>query len=423
MILLEENILDCDEHVFSPLSDIRVLGVTVFLAGPYTMVNLARLGAEAIKVEIPGTGDPVRGNGPFATQNGYEKFQTSPQHLSTRFLKRSQGLKSITLNLKDECGKKMFLDLAKNSDVLVENLSPGSMSKLGLGYKEVSEVNSEIIYASISGYGQTGKYSAHKAHDPQIQGMSGIMDINGYPDGPPTRIGFYIGDLVTPVFACYSILAALKERDKTGKGQHIDVSMMDTLTSLMLMDNLEELINEQGTLRQGNGTRTGPTGLYHLVDGDITITVASDDQWERLSKALNRPDFLSDPRFSTFDQRNRNVTDAKEEIQKSLSIYSRKKALDLLEIHGVPSGVVRSVDEVIEDSHFWDRKTLLSMRSSAFEDPVPGIASGFPVKFSYGELPDLDGAPVLGVNNQEVFEKLLNLKVDDLIDLEKRGII
>ena len=242
MILLEEIILDCDEHVFSPLSDIRVLGVTVFLAGPYTMVNLARLGAEAIKVEIPGRGDPVRGNGPFATQNGYEKFQTSPQHLSTRFLKRSQGLKSITLNLKDECGKKMFLDLAKNSDVLVENLSPGSMSKLGLGYKEVSEVNSEIIYASISGYGQTGKYSAHKAHDPQIQGMSGIMDINGYPDGPPTRIGFYIGDLVTPVFACYSILAALKERDKTGKGQHIDVSMMDTLTSLMLMDNLEELI-------------------------------------------------------------------------------------------------------------------------------------------------------------------------------------
>ena len=109
----------------------------------------------------------------------------------------------------------MFLDLAKNSDVLVENLSPGSMSKLGLGYKEVSEVNSEIIYASISGYGQTGKYSAHKAHDPQIQGMSGIMDINGYPDGPPTRIGFYIGDLVTPVFDCYSILAALKEREKT----------------------------------------------------------------------------------------------------------------------------------------------------------------------------------------------------------------
>ena len=243
------------------------------------------------------------------------------------------------------------------------------------------------------------------------------------PDGPPTRIGFYIGDLVTPIFACYSILAALKERDQTGKGQHIDVSMMDTLTSLMLMDNLEELLHENVTLRQGNGTRTGPTGLYNLVDGDITITVASDEQWKRLSKALNRPDFLTDSKFATFDQRNKNVVDAKEEIQKSLSRFSRKEALELLEFHGVPSGVVRTIDEVIEDSHFWDRKTFLPMKSSAYIDPVPGIAAGFPVKFSYGELPELDGAPVLGVHNKEIFGRLLNLQVDDLTDLETRGII
>jgi len=415
--------LEHDANIFSPLSDLRVLGVTVFLAGPYTMVNLARLGAEVIKVEIPGSGDPVRGNGPFASKNAYEKIQSSPEHLSTRFLKRSQGLKSVTLDLKSDRGREMFLDLANQSDVLVENLSPGAMARLGLGYQEVSKVNPEIIYASISGYGQTGKYASHKAHDPQIQGMSGIMDINGDPDGPPTRIGFYIGDLVTPIFACYSILAALKERDKTGKGQHIDVSMMDTLTSLMLMDNLEELLHENVTLRQGNGTRTGPTGLYNLVDGDITITVASDEQWKRLSKALNRPDFLTDSNFSTFDQRNKNVIDAKEEIQKSLSSFSRKEALELLELHGVPSGVVRTVDEVIEDAHFWDRKTFLPMKSSSYLDPVPGIASGFPVKFSYGELPELDGAPVLGVHNKEIFVRLLNLQEDDLIDLEKRGII
>lgn len=180
------------------LEDIRVLGVTVFLAGPYCCMNLAKLGAEVIKIEIPGRGDPVRDNGPFIGPNGKSPTRQTDQDISTRFLKRTQGVKSVTLNLKHEQGRKMFLELARSSDVIIENLAPGSMTRLGLGYEDVSEVNQGIIYCSISGYGQTGPYSSKPAHDPQIQAMSGLMDINGDADRPPTRVGFYIGDLVTP---------------------------------------------------------------------------------------------------------------------------------------------------------------------------------------------------------------------------------
>ena len=173
-----------------PLKDIRVVAVTGFLAGPYASMNFARLGAEVIKVELPGKGDPVRGNGPFIGPEGKHPQQQTPDDISTRFLKRNQGVKSVTLNLKHPQGRKMFLDLAKSSDVMLENLAPGSLTRMGLGYKDVSAVNPEIIYCSISGYGQTGEYADRPAHDPQIQGMSGLMEINGHPDGPPTRVGF-----------------------------------------------------------------------------------------------------------------------------------------------------------------------------------------------------------------------------------------
>jgi crotonobetainyl-CoA:carnitine CoA-transferase CaiB-like acyl-CoA transferase len=411
------------EKSMAPLSGVRVLGVTVYLAGPFTMMNLARLGAECIKVEIPGTGDPSRGNGPFASPDGYAETQESEKHLSTRFLKRAQGLKSVTLNLKHSKGREMFMNMAKKSDVVVENLSPGAMKRLGLGYQDVSSVNPGIIYASISGYGQSGSHSHRKAHDPQIQGMSGLMDINGSEDGPPTRVGFYIGDLVTPLFACYSILAALREKERTGTGQYLDVSMMDSLTSLMFMENLEEAIMYGEPLRQGNNSRGGPMGLYHTKDGDITLTVASDDQWRRLAIALDAQNLTEDPRFATFIERNRNVTEARGEVQDRLSCLTQDEAIELLEKNKVPCGLVRTVPEIIDDPHFWDRGTLQPMRSSAFDEPVPGIASGFPVNFSGGRLPKPQGAPLLGEHNGEVYCDVLGLSHDDLIEYQEEGIV
>ena len=407
----------------SPLAGLRVLGVTVYLAGPFTLVNLARLGAEAIKVEVPGYGDPTRGNGPFADPDGYSATKETDLQLSTQFLKRSQGVKSVTLNLKHPEGRQMFLDMAAKSDVVVENLSPGAMRRLGLGYEDVRKVNPEIIYASISGYGQTGPHSHRKAHDPEIQGMSGIMDINGDPDGPPMRIGFYIADLVTPIFTCYSILAAIRNRDITGKGQYLDVSMMDTLTSLMFVENIEEALYAGEPLRMGNGIRGGPMGLYHTKDSDIIITVASDDQWERLAKAIDAPHLIEDPRFARFLDRGKNLDAARSAVQEILMRFTKQEALALLDKNDVPCSDVRSVSQIIDDQHFWDRGTLRAMRSQAFDEDLPGIVSGFPVAFSGGKLPQESGAPLLGQQNTDIYGDLLGMDESYLSKLESDGVI
>ena len=407
-----------------PLSDIRVLSVTVFLAGPYLSMNLARMGAEVIKVEIPGRGDPVRGNGPFAGPEGVHNTPQTNQDIATRFLKRTQGVKSATLNLRDPRGRELFLDLARKSDVVLENLAPGAMLRLGLGYDEVSAVNPGIIYCSIAGYGQTGPYADRPAHDPQIQGMSGLMDINGDAGGPPTKVGFYIGDLVTPLFAAYSIMGALREKDRTGRGQPLDVSMMDSLAALMLMENLEEEVQLGNPLRTGNTSRAGPTGLYHAFDADLIITAASDDQWRRLCEALSAPELLADQRFTDYASRSINVADARDEVQKRVGEMAQADILARLEEADVPCGPVRTVPDIMADPHFYERGTLQPMLHGAMDTPVPGgIASGFPVLFSGEPLPTLPGAPLLGMHNREIYGKMLGLSDADLEELQSNGVI
>ena len=413
-----------NEREMEPLKDIKVLAVTVYLAGPFASMNLARMGAEVIKVEIPGKGDPVRGNGPFAGPRGTNTQKQTDDDISTRFLKRTQGVKSVTIDLKNPKGKQMFLDMASTCDVVVENLAPGSLRRIGLGYDEVSAVNPGIVYCSISGYGQTGPYKDKPAHDPQIQGMAGLMDINGEEDRPPVKVGFYIGDLVTPMFACYSILAALREKDRTGNGQYLDVSMMDTLVSMMFMENLEEAIADGLPLRTGNISRSGPTGLYETKDGDLSITVTSDDQWGRLSRALNAPELLENPKFSDYVARTVNVKDARQEVQRLIGQYTLEDAAKRLEDFDVPCAPVRTAEQVMNDQHFWDRGSLLPMMHAATGKPVEdAVASGFPVKFSGGELPTIDGAPTLGMHNSEIFSKLLGLNDQDIEKLKEEKVI
>jgi len=409
--------------MMQPLSDIRVLAVTGFLAGPFTSMNLARMGAEVIKVEMPGKGDPVRNNGPFIGTEGKNLMPKTEDDISTRFLKRNQGVKSVTLNLKSAEGKQMFLDMAKSADIMIENLSPGSLTRMGLGYDDLAKVNPQIIYCSISGYGQTGEYADKPAHDPQIQAMSGLMEINGHPDGPPTRVGFYIGDLVTPLFACYSLMLALREREKTGVGQFLDVSMMDTLTSLMFMDTLEDDVEMGLPLRMGNTTRGGPTGLYHTSDGEVIITAASDDQWKRLVVALGAPELVDDLRFKEFHSRVSNVIETRQVIQDMVIKLTRDKAMKILEAGDVPCSLVRTVAEVRDDKHFRDRGSLLPMRHGKIEGAVQGISSGFPVLFSGGEVPEPYGAPTLGQQNAEIYGKLLDIDEEALARLKSEGIV
>ena len=407
-----------------PLDDIRVLSVTVFLAGPFLGMTLARFGAEVIKIEMPGTGDPIRNIGPFTGPEGISPDRRTDEDLSIRFLKRSEGVKSGTLNLKTPEGREMFLGLAKDADVVIENLSPGSMTRLGLGYEDVATVNPGIVYCSIAGYGQTGPYKDLAAHDHQIQAMSGIMDMNGDPDGPPTRIGVFVGDLVTPLYAAYSILGALRHKEKTGQGQYLDASMIDTLATLMFMEPMEYVLHDGQPVRAGNGSRLGVTGLYHLADGDVIITVGGLTRWQNLCRALGADGLLENPRYATVEDRERHVEELRREIQDRLAAFSCEEGIALLEGAGIPIARVRTLAEVMADDHFRDRGTLKPMYRQGSEQPVEhGITTGFPVIFSGGPLPRLEGGATLGHHNEDVYGRLLHLDPAELAELKERGIV
>ena len=225
------------------------------------------------------------------------------------------------------------------------------------------------------------------------------------------------------MFACYSILAALREKEHTGQGQYLDVSMMDTLVSMMFMENLEEAIAEGIPLRTGNISRSGPTGLYETKNGDLSLTVTSDDQWGRLSRAMEAPELLNDPRFSDYVARTTNVEEARKEVQRLIGEFTLEDALKRLEAFDVPCAPVRTAKQVMEDQHFWDRGSLLPMLNAAMNGPVEGVASGFPVKFSGGELPTIPGAPTLGMHNREIFSKYLGLSDQEMETLKEEKVI
>jgi formyl-CoA transferase len=413
-----------ETKAMSPLADIRVLSVTVFLAGPFLSMTLARFGAEVIKVEMPGTGDPIRSVGPYAGPAGVAEDRRGDDDLSIRFLKRSEGVKSVTLNLKDAEGRRLFLELAKQSDVVLENLAPGTLARLGLGYADVAAVNPGIVYCSISGYGQTGPYRDMPAHDHQIQAMSGIMDMNGDPAGPPMRIGVFVGDLVTPLYAAYAILGALRVKEKTGQGQYLDASMIDTLATLMFIEPMEFTLAEGLPVRAGNQAREGVTGLYRLTDGDIIITVAGQPRWQRLCKALGAEDLLTNPRYATAADQKRHVAELRQALQAHLGRYTCAEGIRLLERADIPVARVRRLPEVMNDDHFRARGTLRPMRRQGSEAPVArGIIPGFPVKFSGGELPTLEGGARLGHHNAEIYGRLLGLDAAALAALKARGVV
>ena len=408
-----------------PLEDIRVLSVTVFLAGPFLSMTLARFGAEVIKVEMPGTGDPIRSAGPFHGPKGVHAERQTEDDISVRVLKRSEGVKSVTLNLKDPEGRRMFLDMAKQSDVVIENLSPGSMKRMGLGYEDIAAVNPGIVYCSIAGYGQTGPYKDLPAHDHQIQAMSGIMDMNGAADGPPTRIGVFVGDLVTPLYAAYSILGALRHREKTGEGQYLDASMIDTLATLMFMEPMEYVLKDGQPVRAGNDSRNDVTGLYRLERRRRDYhgrPVAAPQGLARRARRFRV--FWKTARFATPEAREANIAALRAEIQARLGKYSCEEGIALLQGAGIPVARVRTISEAMEDGHFRARGTLKPMYRQGWDEPVEGgVVSGFPVKFSGGDLPELDGGPQLGHHNREVFGRLLDLDAEAVAELETRGVV
>ena len=296
-----------------PLDGIKVLDLTRVLAGPYATMILSDLGADVIKIEQPETGDESRNFGPF--KNGFSLY----------FMSVNRGKRSVTLNLKTERGKTIFKQLVQQNDIIVENFRPGTMKKLCLDYDTLSAENPQLIYASCSGFGQTGPYAEKRAYDMIIQGMGGIISITGEPDGTPVRVGTSISDITAALFTTIGILSALHHRNATGKGQYVDVAMLDSLVAVL--ENAIVRYTATGDNPQPLGSRhpvITPFEAFKSADGHIIIAIGNDVLWSKFCEFVERKDMITDPRFCTNDKR----TDNHDELHPILSDIMCQRTTD-----------------------------------------------------------------------------------------------
>ena len=390
------------------LSDIKVLDLTRVLAGPYATMLLADLGAEIIKIEQPEKGDDSRAFGPY--KNGESAY----------FMSINRNKESITLNLKAPEGKEILKELVKQVDILVENFRPGTMEKLGLGYDVLKEINPRLIYASSTGYGQTGPYSQRPAYDAVVQAMGGIMSITGQPDGVPTRVGTSIGDITAGLFCAAGILAALHERERSGVGQMVDVAMLDC--QVAILENAISRFEFTGEIPHPIGNRHPsivPFEPFDTLTTPIMLAAGNDRLWVTLC-GLMELDLADDPRFKTNPLRNENYTALRPILAERFMTKTAEEWQQLFDDAGIPCGPINTVDKVVTNEQVVAREMILEV-----EHPTAGATRipGIPIKLSRtpGEirLP----APVLGAETEKILTRCLNLTPEQIAALREKQVI
>jgi CoA:oxalate CoA-transferase len=393
-----------------PLEGLRVLDLTRVLAGPYCTMMLADLGAEIIKVEVPVTGDDSRAFGPF--RNGTSLY----------FITINRGKESIAIDLKNPAGKQLLKDLAAKCDVVVENFRPGTMEKLGLGWETLRELNPRLIYAAVSGFGHTGPQSRRPAYDILVQAMGGVMSITGWPGSPPTRVGMSLGDITAAIFGCNGIMAALYQREKTGRGQKVDVAMLDC--QLAILENALVRWQVDGKIPEPLGTRhptITPFQAFRAEDEWFVLGVGNDTLWQTFCKAVDRLDLLADQRFATNGDRTKHYDDLMPELER---LFTRKTAaewLALLESAGVPAAPVNAIDRVMQDKQLQARNMFVTV-DDAVAGPV--IVPGNPIKMdSLPETADRPPAPAIGQHTESILRTVLGLSTSDIEGLRNTGVI
>jgi CoA:oxalate CoA-transferase len=393
-----------------PLEGVRVLDLTRVLAGPYCTMMLSDLGAEIIKVEVPGSGDDSRAFGPF--RNGTSLY----------FITINRGKESIAINLKTEAGKKLLKDLAAKCDVVVENFRPGTMEKLGLGWDVLQKLNPRLIYAAVSGFGHSGPDSKRPAYDILVQAMGGVMSITGWPDAPPTRVGMSLGDITAAIFGANGIMAALYHREKTGKGQKVDVAMLDC--QLAILENALVRFQVDGEPPSPLGTRhptITPFQAFRAADDWFVLAVGNDALWKTFCDAVARPDLLADQRFTTNNSRTKHLDELIPVLDVLFARKPVKEWLDLLEAAGVPAAPVNSIDKVMEDRQLKARNMFLTVQDEvAGEVTIPGN----PIKMeSLPETPDRPHAPAIGEHTDKILHEVLGLSAVAIKKLREEGAI
>jgi crotonobetainyl-CoA:carnitine CoA-transferase CaiB-like acyl-CoA transferase len=380
------------------LAGVTVLDMTNVLAGPFAGYQLALLGADVIKVEVPGTGD-------LARQLGADP-ELSRENLGVSFLAQNAGKRSITVNLKSEAGKEVFTRLLERADVLLENFRPGVLERLGFGWEQLRELQPGLVYCAVSGFGATGPLAQRPAYDQVIQGMSGIMSVTGTPEAAPLRVGYPVCDSFGGLAAAFAISAALLRQRRTGEGAHLDVSMLDAALTSMGWVVSDHLVAGREPAPMGNENITAaPSGTFATADGALNIAANKQEQFETLCRVLDREELITDPRFVTRDDRKRHRDVLRAELETSLEARSAQEWDEILLPTGVPAAPVVSVPEALRSGQVAHRRLVTELPSPRGDGPAVRVV-GLPTHVDGAPVGPTTPPPVLGEHTDAVLQEL-----------------
>ena len=393
-----------------PLADLRVIDLTRILAGPYLTMMLGDMGADVVKIEQPGTGDDTRRWGPPFIDGE-----------SSYYLATNRNKRSVTLNLKHPRGRAILLDLIRDADMVLENFKTGTMERLGLGYEDtLRELNPRLVYASITGYGRSGTYADRPGYDYMAQAMGGIMSVTGEPEGEPMKYGVAIADLTTSMTGCAAVLAALHHRDRTGRGQRVDLSLLETVVGWLVHLATDYFATGQAPARVGNAhPNIVPYQVFKASDRHFAFGALNDRQFRDFSRVLGHPEWAEDARFRTNADRVGNRRELLALIENVLATRTAAEWVDAMLAVGVPAGPVNTIGQVFEDPQVLARDMLMSV-----DHPKLGPVQMGGISYKLGDTPGTirRHPPLLGEHTDEVLGEL-GLSPDELANLRRDGAI
>jgi len=391
-----------------PLMGVKVLDVSQVMAGPYSCMLLADMGADVIKVEPPGSGDQTRGAMGFKMKG--------PDSMG--FLNMNRNKRSIAINLKSEAGKAILFKLVKEADILVENYRPGVMKRLGVGYEVMSKINPALVYVSISGFGQSGPWAMRPGFDLMAQAMSGIMSVTGNGDGKPVKAGVPVADIGCALFATYAALSAYIGAKNTGQGQYIDASLFDSALAFSIWDTSEYWGTGNPPVALGTANRmTAPYQAVKAKDGYFVMGATNNKLWQKLCEILERPDLLQKAEYQTIAGRLGQREQLIQELENSFALKSADEWIDLLLEHGIPAGPILDYPQAFESEHGRHRQMRIEI-DHPLEGKVPNI--GFAVKMQGTPQEVRRHPPLLGEHTQEVLMQA-GFTPDEIKELEEQG--
>jgi len=400
-----------------PLEGLRVLDLTRVMAGPWCTQILADLGAEVIKIERPVLGDDTRHWGPPWLKDGAGNDTSE----SAYYLSTNRGKHSVAVDIASDAGKQIIRDLAAKSDFFIENFKVGGLARLGLGYDDIRAVNPEIIYLSLTGFGQTGPMASQPGYDYLVQARGGLMSVTGPADGEPQRSGLAVGDLTTGMYATIGLLSALQHRHRTGQGQYIDLALLDTQVGWLANQAMNYFVSGNVPRRTGKWhANLVPYQPFDASDRPVIIAVGNDGQFAKLCQFIGRPELIVDARFATNPVRIANRVALETELAAEIIKHDSEYWLEHLPKQGVPACPINDIEQAFQEPQVQHRGMKIDL-PHPLAGSVPGVAN--PLKFSETPVSYEKAPPLLGEDTDAVLSRMLDMSDEQLCELRKKGVL